>query len=599
MLASTEQRRAAYGFTPTFVPRSNVQGDYGDNQQDFWMTVTQRDWSAGEGQKFFRSNDDTSARQFFQSERIDVSTAGQVTLGVAMQDAAHAAAIITCCPRGEQSSSNIITASTSNLYEVTPTGTITDRLAHGLGTAPEKFGLCTDGTDIYLSSTDAGTVGVRKWNGAAYSTFSADGADSLLYHNNTLYGLRASDSKLVRWDTAGVKTDLHQWLQADGGVRGGTPGRMVGFGGKVYFLWSSGGPESELWQYDGSGVSLLATFGPNFYAYDMVVYLGVVYVSGAIIEPTASGGVSSRPSVYFYSSGTLGRLWKGPTGSTYASIAVTPFTPLAVYRQGIVFTDAHLEAELGGGRLMFYDAAIGGVSCIAEYDETDFGSPPYAMCASQRFLLLARGVTTTQIYPKTSAPFYPATAVVHTSIFDADSSLTKRFKSIKIDADLPTGSSVDLYYQLNDVANTNSPSSYTLIQAGAVSGTEYAIGQNARSISIRIVLNRQTASPYNQPTLKRMYLRAAPLQDTFKRREYIFDCTGRNEDSPLILRDQTAHAKDGLAMATDLNTAAVATTPFSITDRFGTFTGLMEPEGLEILEVRPEEFVVRVRVREV
>ena len=37
--------RAIYTFSPTFLERTNVTGAYGDNQQDFWMTVSQKDWS--------------------------------------------------------------------------------------------------------------------------------------------------------------------------------------------------------------------------------------------------------------------------------------------------------------------------------------------------------------------------------------------------------------------------------------------------------------------------------------------------------------------------------------------------------------------------
>ena len=43
-----------YAYSPTFVERANVQGDYGDNQQDFFMTFSQKDWSLGEQQRYFR-----------------------------------------------------------------------------------------------------------------------------------------------------------------------------------------------------------------------------------------------------------------------------------------------------------------------------------------------------------------------------------------------------------------------------------------------------------------------------------------------------------------------------------------------------------------
>src|SRR3954464_12429951 len=73
-------QKASFGYTPTFIERSNVQGDYGDNQQDFWLTGTQRDWSRGEGQTHFRSTGDQSSRRYFSATNVESNVEGQVSM---------------------------------------------------------------------------------------------------------------------------------------------------------------------------------------------------------------------------------------------------------------------------------------------------------------------------------------------------------------------------------------------------------------------------------------------------------------------------------------------------------------------------------------
>src|SRR3990167_6067956 len=75
--ADMEEVKAQFGYTPTFVARTNVQGDYGDNTQDFWMTFTQRDWSLGEQQKFYRQDEPRSPR-YWRGSNVGGRTAGQV-----------------------------------------------------------------------------------------------------------------------------------------------------------------------------------------------------------------------------------------------------------------------------------------------------------------------------------------------------------------------------------------------------------------------------------------------------------------------------------------------------------------------------------------
>src|SRR6266566_4792142 len=63
---------ATYGYSPTFVERQNVQGNYGDDSQAFWLTASQNDWSGGEDQRFFRANDEIGSTRFYAGSGVDL-----------------------------------------------------------------------------------------------------------------------------------------------------------------------------------------------------------------------------------------------------------------------------------------------------------------------------------------------------------------------------------------------------------------------------------------------------------------------------------------------------------------------------------------------
>jgi hypothetical protein len=154
-----------------------------------------------------------------------------------------------------------------------------------------------------------------------------------------------------------------------------------------------------------------------------------------------------------------------------------------------------------------------------------------------------------------------------------------------------TGATVDIAYRLND-----SDGSYTTLQTGATSGTEYTLsGITGRSISIKITLNK-TNSTFG-PTIKRIALRAVPSLPGFKLRTYVLALLGRDGKGELRLRNGESHPKDGVAMATDLQTAATSSTPFTIADALGSYTGIVE--NLELRQIGVAEYIAVVRCREV
>jgi hypothetical protein len=584
VFAESEQVRAVFGWTPTFIPRQNLTGDYGDNAYDHWLVQTQRDWSRGEQKKYWRNQRGDGF--YWRGTNVDVRTEGQVTLRQAVQSLTAAAAIRACCPRGVAVNQNIIAASTTNLYEIGAAGAFTDKNAHGLGAAPSRYGIATDGTDIYLSTTSGGSAGVRKWDGTNYTTWSANGADALEFLNNTLYGLRADNAKLVRWDSSGTQSDLHQWKQADGGVRGGNPARIRAFGGKLAILWSDGPNGPELWIYDGVGVSLAATFPKNFYAHELEVVAGSILIGGSLVKASAGSttDVVTRPAVWYFAQGQLGLLWQADDYvSTATSNTTTAGHPaLAAFDDGLVFTDD------SRGVVMLYNIGTGGVHTIGSY--TVAGDTPL-LAASGRFFVHTRNQVAAYLFPDTSTVATSGT-LAH-SLVDYDLGVAKWFKSVKVDADIPAGASIDIAYQLEGVTD----GSYTTLVTGAASGTEYDIDESGRSVSLRFTLNKGASAA--GPTLKRTYLRAAPTLETFKRRQYAVACFGRNGKTPTLDKTEKPIPRDGLQMAQDLIASAIETEPITITDHLGTYTGKVVLEDSEFKEIRPEEFVAIVTVREV
>jgi hypothetical protein len=156
------------------------------------------------------------------------------------------------------------------------------------------------------------------------------------------------------------------------------------------------------------------------------------------------------------------------------------------------------------------------------------------------------------------------------------------------------GGSVDIAYRVGDVDG-----SYTNLQTGAVSGTEYTLsGVSGRSISVKVTLNKGTST--DGPVLTRVSVRAAPKQLAFQKGAFVIQATGRDGLEPLRLRNGALEPRDGLQIASDLRTVAAASVPVSITTEFGTISNaVIENDALEVRRVRANEFVVLLPWREV
>lgn len=581
-------QRAMYSRSPTFVERSNVSNSYGDNAQDFFLTVRQRDWSLGEQQKFFRSGTDG---RYWMGSNVDVSTPGQVALTNQSPSLSFSASVLD--GSREANLSNINVASSTKLFRVTNVGTITDLSTHGLGAAPSRFGICSDGLKTYLSTTAAGTVGVRTWDGAAtYATFSATGADSLAFLNNTLYGLDRTNQTLIRWDTAGVATTLFSWKTAAGATHTSQLqlSKIEAYGGKILILMQYGTDVGgELWIYDGTSTSRLEVFPPNFVSYDLEVLYGVAYISGSFIKPASATNYYMKPAVLFFDGSQPGKLWEAnaysATSVAQSSVFIGPHPPLGVVDGRLIWPDDTT------GNLMAYNPALGGVSSIGTYTVT--GDQP-RIVTSGSFIVHTRNQTTGYYY---SAAAYNTSGYAISSLIDFDSSLPKQFRGVKVEFDAASdgnGGSIDISYQVDSLTG-----SWTSLQTGAVSGTEYTFSNvSGHAVAIKVTLNKGTSTA--GPVLKALNLRAAPVLQSYKLREFILDLSGRGGHAPVIVNDnESAHPLEGLAMATNLEATIAATTPFTVSDRFGSFTAVCQPDQCELIEVGPEEYIGRVRLREV
>ncbi|MHB8742559.1 MAG: hypothetical protein ACYC9L_05475 [Sulfuricaulis sp.] len=578
--------RAVYTSSPTFVVRQNVGSAYGDNAQDFFLTLSQKDWSLGEAQRYFRTDDPDRVRRYWTGSSIDVSSIpGQVVLrpDVVTQTFAEAVDAVT----ESNQFAWIHAAGATSLHHCTAAaGSVVNHGAHGLGSIPANWGLVTDSNNLYLSNSTANII--RKWDGSTFTTFSSvSGSDSMAYLNNTLYGYHNGSASLLRFDTSGNPTTLYTWKDASGAALTNgniNSARIRAAGSKLHILRTWGVRQrSELWQYDGNATNQIAETPAGFVATDVDVGMGVTYISGFYQRSS-----DFLPAIFYVVNGTIGELWR----ANVSGFAFAWGPPISVFNTGLVF------ADLTTSKLMQYDAATGGVSTIGKFTATV--SQPL-LAAGRTFFLLTGNQTNAYSFPKINIV---SSGSLATSLFDFDNTLTKNFRGIKADFTSATdgdGGSVDLAYQVGSVDG-----SYTTLQTGAVSGTEYNPSVSGTSLSVQVTLNKGTSS--NGPILKRIYVRAAPVLQSFKQREYILDLSGIGFGFDTVhLADGTPHPLSGFKQVQNLQTMITTTTPFSVTDAFGTFTAMPEPAQCEIMHVRegwdgpnePGAFIGRIFLREV
>ena len=578
--------RAIYDFSPPFVERQNVSNQYGDNTQDFFLTVVQNDWSLGEQQRFFRAGNADSVRRYWKGTNVNpVFLDGRIFPRPAVTAFSPGATIATCAPSID--STSVVSFSSTTLYSMTA-NTNTSEGAHGLGRAPDQFGVCTDGDSVYFSANAA--TSVRAWDGASFSSFSTQQAQALCFVDNTLWG--AYGSTIYSYDTSGTATAQSTLKGAAGSTTTtGSIIKILPFGGQVIMLtkpFTSAAPGS-LWVGDTNGFNQIAQFDAGFTPLDMAINQGIVFVAGYQGD-FQSPLMTSQPVVNYYANGNIGRLWQSKLGNGGQFIAIAPFD------QGLVIADG------SSNTVVYYNASGGGVSTMFSF--TNGGASPYTLATgSNQILLTFNG---TSMYGMTAGAA-ASQATVQSSLFDFDSTLVKVFRGVRVDWEdvSNSGGTVDIVYQVDTLDSTD-----TTLKTGATSGVEYPFPADTTgtAVSVTVKLNKGT-STYG-PALKRLSIRAAPQLPQYKSATYLLDCTG-SANAPRMLRDGTYHPLSGYEQVLNLRTAAQSMTPISITDKVnGTFTGFIDlnnAEGWDVYEVHPTvddpnnpgSFFVRLTVREV
>ena len=584
--------KALYSYSPTFLERQNVSQQYGDNFQDFFLTGSQDDFSLGEQQKFFRVNDQNRSRRYWGGRNVEpVDVPGDVTLTTTLASAASSVGTIATPFSLAVGSDDWWTADVTNLYSVSRTLAVTTVGAHGC-TGPVS--IAVDYKNVYIAGSSG--AGIRKWDGASFSTFSTTlNITSLAFVNNILFGYQQTTDSFISFDTSGTPTTQFQWKNADGAGVSTTNRfiKLVPYGGDIYIIRSVG-QTVELWKYDGSGVRKLADLQPDFNMVqgDACVAQGIVFFSGVFIANTSSN--TYQPAIFFYANGSMGQLWKAPAAVSNSSTSV----PMCAFGNGVIFKDPIT------GNIYQYDLAAGGIHCIENFSRGTVPEPSSILVPSNinsAFLLLYSD----RIVTYRGSANYNSTGYIQTSQYDFDNTLSKVMRAIKVDADIPANTSVDIAYQLDGCGGT-----YTALATGITSGTEYLLpaSTSAHSISVQITLNSATGSA--TPTLKRVYVRAAPMLQQFRRREFLFDLSGglREEigKSARRNRDNTPYPYDPKTAANNLRTIATQTIPFTVQDRFDQFTCIADLQqnqegydGFAIYEIRPDVFIGRINLREV
>lgn len=598
--------RAVYSYTPTFIERTNVSGAYGDNTQDFFLTAAQADWSLGDNQLFFRSQDTQSTSRFWSSSNLEVSIPGQVTIRPLwavktqpsfipqIQPTVSSLAAVGNTAYGIGKLNNNISASYSTLVSVGTDGTMTSVGNIITAGATYKTGaICTDGVDLYISGPSK-TIRWQLSDQTSHSFSSTAGASALTYSLNTLWGFFPSTGQFGFFDTAGTYNTAYTWKQANGTALTNMSGLLQPFGGKIAVLtWTANTPAC-LYLGDNSGVTQIAELPKNFSPYDMEVLDGVIFCSGTLFDDFAYP--DARAATYYYANGNVGELWRSQTSLAGTTTIGVPLTHIGA---GLMI------ADMATNQAIKYNPAAGGTSGIFALTNV------LANADAGETYTFATVSAVAFVFPTAS---YCSSATLATSLFDFDNSLTKYFSSVKIGAQIPAGASIDLAYQLDGLS-----ASYTSLATGVADGVEYKFPANTtgHAVSIQVTLNLGSAS--TSPVLKRIYVRGAPALQSYRNRAYIIDLSGIGYEDNVYQADGMPHPLSGHEQADNLNVAIAAGT-VTVSDRFinnqtcingtttaASFTAVLEPGECEIYDTRagndspenPGGFVAKITVREI
>jgi hypothetical protein len=411
-----KQEPADYTYSPVFIERANVQGDLGDNAQDFYMTFTQRDWSGGLGQRYFRNTDPQKTMFWDGTNVMPTNIPGELRLGVQELTASGVATGASNRPmqqflyyldtRGAMNSARGYMVKFEAAFSST---TITYQHSRDGGTSWTTQGVTNDfiptdlpdsvvGEDgfIYVLEGGAATCTIHKIDGPATSSNAWDnttqvtglgttpgGANCITYWNGFLYiGSRAA--KLIKVTSPGTAS-------AGSVIRdlgGGRIVQLLATAEGIYMLYASPLGEYRVYLYNGTSVTQVYTLPTSFksnytveqqadYAntsgpcqgiHAMSYQDGVLYITG--LMPTESYARSDRENcplstvLCFYSAGNSGIIWQSDVYTHHNYEVGAGGASISCPGGMIVFSD------MPALRLMAYDTGTGGIAPIGSV--TDF-----------------------------------------------------------------------------------------------------------------------------------------------------------------------------------------------------------------------------------
>lgn len=584
--------QAQLGYTPTFVPRTNTSGAYGDNEQDFFLTSTQKNWSGGESQKHWGPDEDRNSR-FWRGDGILIEKEGQFSLMPTLRHPATPAAGNAQAAVGHLGLHYL--GGTTNLYQVSTSGTV-DWGAHGAGT-PCRFGMCWDGVYLYI----AGTTSIRRWDGTSFTTFATvANAGSLCFLNNQLYS--CDDNTLRVYSSSGVPTALYVWKDAGGmpypnqtAVQEKHP-KLHTYGSNLLIYWTRiGVTRPELWMYDGDATFKTAQL-PVGLGGDIQESNGVVFLSSAeAVDSTENAWTSPGGVIYAWVNGVIQEVYREdePGGGVLPPI---PFQipALGILSGSLVFT----SYSPSGFRIKRYVLETGAVESIGSIGASVINTANRMQISSAiGSICFSSDVTPGYWYfPNTSDNSVARNGTLRSSFYDFSSSLQKLFRGVTVDFDPASGGQVDILYRIDgDVDDA-----LTTLQLNAQPGVEYFLPDNTKGRQIQVAVTLSASGiTAPSPIVRRVYTRAAPFHQSYRKTIYHLDLSGSLGKTPIMHRNGTAEPQTGMDLARILYNAVTLQTSVTISDALGSYTGLLDPEGFQITQFNPDEFFATVSARQV
>ncbi len=738
-------------YSPVFIDRSNVQGDLGDNVQDFFMTFVQRDWSGGMGQKYFRQQADRE-RSFWDCKNVDCTTTpGSVRVGA---DTIKAALSTGSSPNGlycnmvyfKNSGGGTVgpvegmvkvegaAATTVVAYYSVDATNWTLQTTSGaplmvdcvdMMTGDDGFIYCLEGTNGTTSTIHRlaapATGATLAWDNTTKVT---GGYCTLItfWGGNIYVADRNAKLKQVAFGTSAVQSIIHDF-------GAGKIVDMLPTPAGIYILYVTNMGDYRLFRYDGASTTELARMPMGWHlqiphetfftaegavaaqnsVHCMTSVDGVLYVTGLIpardYVQSNRNSTNYRQALWFYASGNSGIIWASEVlnNSHYRASGGA----ICQVRGGaVVWLDGTDD------RIMQYDPATGGVSCIGQFISSSGALYPHGASlptvsgtinsaattlvisgasalppngavlttsgSTEKALVVGGGGTTTLTifrgYQDTTpanatftngltvnidapmpAPhrlaydvvnnaifivWYPSgpggygsadrwenridkivmrpgpgyagyvnafLGVISSSAFDFNSSLTKFFRSVTIDGQIQQfpqrgdeyTATFGLFYKLNGVASTTTEAGVVAVTLNATPGVAYDINASGRSICIIVQLNANLGNssfPIAQgPVLTRVAVKGVPIMPGYRKRHYalaLFDDLplkdgGREQNTPAQLRKL-------------LEAMIQSNTPVAVYDSsMSNVNMVFLPDGCKIREIRPNEYVAYVDLREV